>query len=220
MTLRLSYGLVVELIEKLISSDLFFEYEYSKHRLVISEDVKASPIFVRLPIHFKYPESLKNGTTRPVSHITLLIKAGKSAIGYSQGEHLIDHKVISTYMVRKKQGKSQIKYLKTKGKSRAGSRIRLANSVRFFEHINERLTQHFNRYRIDRISMSCSKTLLPFLFQAKAGCPFNKKDERIYSIPRHIHQPDFKILKDTLQFLLRGDIHYEPSHQKLINKLM
>ncbi|MEO1451203.1 MAG: hypothetical protein AAFV07_16855 [Bacteroidota bacterium] len=42
-------------------------------------------------------------------------------------------------MKRHKRGKAQISYLNTRGKSKAGSRIRLANTVAFFEEINERL---------------------------------------------------------------------------------
>ena len=49
-------------------------------------------------------------------------------------------------MVRKKRGVSQIKHLKTKGKSRAGSRVRLAETEEFFENINGRLQDYFEEH--------------------------------------------------------------------------
>lgn len=67
-------------------------------------------------------------------HFSLtLIRAGQAAVGYFHQGKLLDHKVFRAYMVRQKQGKSQIKHLKTKGKSRAGSRIRLAETARFLK---------------------------------------------------------------------------------------
>lgn len=120
------------------------------------------------------------------NHIVLIIKSGIASIAFFENRQLIDHKVFRAYMVRKKQGKSQIKYLKTKGKSRAGSRVRLQETIDFFENINQRLLEYFNEYRIDTIAFSCSQTLIPYLFQSKTLTPFDKKDDRIYKIPKHI----------------------------------
>ncbi|MEL7003546.1 MAG: hypothetical protein AAFN93_12555 [Bacteroidota bacterium] len=98
--------------------------------------------------------------------------------------------------------------MKTKGKSRAGSRVRLANTIEFFENINERLQFYFEEYEVDRIAMSCSKTLIPFVFNSKVQCPFDKKDERIYKVPKHIHTPGYDILINTHEFLMRGEVSY------------
>jgi hypothetical protein len=120
------------------------------------------------------------------NHIVLIIKSGIASIAFFENRQLIDHKVFRAYMVRKKQGKSQIKYLKTKGKSRAGSRVRLQETIDFFENINQRLLEYFKEYRIDTIAFSCSQTLIPYFFQSKTLTPFDKKDDRIYKIPKHI----------------------------------
>src|SRR5690606_37458824 len=49
-------------------------------------------------------------------HLALvMIRAGIAVTGYFHNGVMLDHKVFRAYMVRQKQGKSQIKYLKTKG---------------------------------------------------------------------------------------------------------
>ena len=59
-------------------------------------------------------------------YLILLLRAnGNAALGYFEEGKILNHKVIRKYMVRKKQGKSQLKHLNSKGKSRAGSRVRL-----------------------------------------------------------------------------------------------
>ncbi|MBB6328360.1 hypothetical protein FHS59_004003 [Algoriphagus iocasae] len=126
----------------------------------------------------------------------VMIRAGIANTGYFHNGELIDHKVFRAYMVRQKQGKSQIKYLKTKGKSRAGSRVRLGESELFFEEINERLNQYAANYPIDHWGISCSKTLWPFFFGASISPPFDKKQENLMSIPFHVQHPDFETLQE------------------------
>ncbi len=126
----------------------------------------------------------------------VMIRAGIANTGYFHNGELIDHKVFRAYMVRQKQGKSQIKYLKTKGKSRAGSRVRLGESELFFEEINERLNQYAANYPIDHWGISCSRTLWPFFFGASTPPPFDKKQENLMSIPFHVQHPDFETLQE------------------------
>ena len=129
-------------------------------------------------------------------HMALvMIRAGIATTGYFHDGALIDHKVFRAYMVRQKQGKSQIKYLKTKGKSRAGSRIRLGESELFFEEINERLNQYASNYPIDHWGISCSKTLWPYFFGAATPPPFDKKQDNLLGIPFHVQHPDFETLQ-------------------------
>jgi hypothetical protein len=219
MTHTLSYHQVLEILNKSISKGFSIEYDYPKHRLVITEDPDRPTFFIRIPIHLSISEALTTDASRTIRFIILLIQAGNCAIGYSEDENLLKTKVISTYMVRKKQGISQVKYLKTKGKSRAGSRLRLANTIRFFEKINHQLEDYFGQDSIDRIALSCSKILLPYLFNSKVNCPFEKRDDRIYSIPMHINPPNLKILKQTHHFLVKGSIHFESMHQQIIKEL-
>ncbi|MBN3519196.1 hypothetical protein JYB62_04210 [Algoriphagus lutimaris] len=129
-------------------------------------------------------------------HLALvMIRAGIACTGYFHNGEMINHKVFRAYMVRQKQGKSQIKYLKTKGKSRAGSRIRLGESEQFFEDINERLQNYSDQYPITHWGISCSKTLWPYFFGASPPPPFEKKQENLMSIPFHVQHPDFETLQ-------------------------
>jgi hypothetical protein len=60
------------------------------------------------------------------------MQAGHSALAYFEDGEMRHHKVIKKYMVRG-NGKAQVGYLQTRGKSKAGSRIRLANTVSFLK---------------------------------------------------------------------------------------
>lgn len=125
----------------------------------------------------------------------VMIRAGIACTGYFHQGEMQDHKVFRAYMVRQKQGKSQIKYLKTKGKSRAGSRVRLGESELFFEEINERLNRYAENYPIMHWGISCSKTLWPFFFGSSTPPPFDKKQDNLIHIPFHVQHPDFETLQ-------------------------
>lgn len=195
-------------------------YEYEKHRIIITDESKNELIHFRLPLIVALSAGFPAPEERPVNYVILLIQSGSCAVGYFEQGTNLDHKVFRAYMVRMKQGKSQIKYLKTKGKSRAGSRVRLSETAAFFENINERLQQYFAAHEIHRIAISCSKTLIPYLFNAKVATPFNKKDPRIFKIPKHIHTPGYDILMDTHQYLLRGELVYHENNYWFADKLL
>ncbi len=208
------------IIHKLQDSGLDYFYDYRKHRLVFVDNMGSECFYVRLPFTVKHSKNDKYFTDENVKYIIVLIQSGNSALGYVEEDRIIKHKVITSYMIRKKQGKSQVKYLKTKGKSRAGSRIRLANTLHFFERINGYLQTYWQHYQIDRIALSCSKILLPYLYNSKVKCPLDKEDERIYRIPTHINRPNYTILQRTQKYLTHGEIFYKPSHQSLIENIL
>lgn len=160
---------------------------------------------LRLPIHFANPHS----TIKLRNYIIVLVQSGSAVVGYIQEGELLHHKVFKSYMVRMKQGTSQIKYLKTKGKSKAGSRVRLGNSKDFFENINERLQEWFETLPIDCIAFSCSKILLPYFFNSSVACPFDKHDEKIYKIPRHIESPNYEELLVVQKYLQMGELQID-----------
>ncbi|PIB35232.1 hypothetical protein BFP72_07390 [Reichenbachiella sp. 5M10] len=139
----------------------------------------------------------------------LSIESGSAALCIVQGEHIVYHTTFSAYMTRKKQGFSQIKYLNKKGKSRAGSRVRLASTIDFFESINESLTDLLEIYEIDRIALDCTTTLIPYLYQSKVPCPFAKKDPRLYKIPLHISQSNYTHLEGAIRQLKDPVLLYE-----------
>ncbi|EJF10944.1 hypothetical protein O71_06067 [Pontibacter sp. BAB1700] len=196
-----------ELLQVIHTSEISTEYDRDRHRLTILDGAGMAQAQFRLPIPVPYAEA---GTgiaeAGQVHYVMLLIQAGNCAMGYFENGRCLNHKVFRSYMVRKKQGKSQIKYLKTKGKSRAGSRVRLGETAEFFENINSRLQEYFQQHRIDRIAISCSKTLLPYLYTSAVPTPFDKRDQRLFKIPKHIHTPIYEVLLDANRFLQRGEL--------------
>ncbi|ARS37706.1 hypothetical protein [Pontibacter actiniarum] len=205
-----------ELLQAIQQKGIPTEYDREKHRLALLNEQGDAQVYFRLPITLPPP-----GTdATQVNYVILLIQSGNCALGYFEQGLNLDHKVFRSYMVRKKQGKSQIKYLKTKGKSRAGSRVRLGETVEFFENINERLQAYFEHHEVHRIAISCSKTLIPYLFSSKVATPFTKHDPRLLKIPKHIHTPIYEVLLDANRFLLRGELTYEPAEQELVAELL
>ena len=194
----------VNIINDLLEADLATSYDFEKHKLSwLQEGVEFS---FRLPITLYASPYGDFDPERIVTYLMLLVQSGSASVGVFQGEDCLSHKVFSSYMVRKKQGKSQIKHLKMKGKSRAGSRIRLASGNEMFENVNERLQKHFSEQQFDRIAFSCSKILLPYLFGSKVETPFDKKDERIFKIPKHLHQPNFEVMLGMQKFMNQGEL--------------
>tara|TARA_B110000285_G_C14909638_1_gene507273 strand:+ start:79 stop:750 length:672 start_codon:yes stop_codon:yes gene_type:complete len=193
------------------------EYDWVKHQCNFSKNKTQAQL--RLPITI----GVKDGAIDvqlQVKYLMVLVQTGSAAVGVFEGEKCIDHKVFSAYMVRKKQGKSQIKHLKTKGKSRAGSRVRLAKTLEFFENINLRLTRYNEENEFERIAFSCSKILMPYLFKSKVSTPFDKKDERIYRIPKHLHQPTFEVMLGMQRFLNKGELIFDPEENAEVAELI
>jgi len=196
---------VHKLIESANQMNMLGEYDSEKHSIQLNANSGQTLAKLRLPVHFSNPYLSNLYRT----YVLVLVQSGSAAIGFVQEGELLHHKVFKSYMVRMKQGTSQIKYLKTKGKSKAGSRVRLGNSKDFFENINERLQEWFDEMPIDCIAFSCSKILLPYLYNAAVSCPFEKTDERIYKIPRHIEAPNFKELQAVQKYLQMGELQLD-----------
>lgn len=168
-----------------LSDEFELLYNYSKHVITLRKE-QTDIGYVRLPLHFEYNTETNsiNKNNQPIIYIS--IESDNAAICLFEGEELIYHTTFSAYMTRKKQGYSQIKHLNKKGKSRAGSRIRLAETETFFENINETLQTLFQEENINRIALSVSKTLVPYVYSSKVKCPFEKDNPQLYKIPVHI----------------------------------
>jgi hypothetical protein len=189
-----------QLIQKGKELSLEMKYLSDKHQLQFWDSTDWL-VKVMLPWN-RISDAHWNLIPKDDHHLGLvMIRAGIAATGYFHNDVMLDHKVFRAYMIRQKQGKSQIKYLKTKGKSRAGSRLRLGESERFFEEINERLSNYSAEFPIDMWGISCAKTLLPFFYSSDPVPPFLKEQENLFSIPFHVQQPDFETLKKVHQKL-------------------
>lgn len=196
------------LIKWTIEQEMHLEYLPQRHKLTISK-AGARIGGLRLPWNFAWDPTSMQAIPEETNWVLFLIRAGIAAVGYFENGTNLSHNVFRAYMVRKKQGKSQIKYLKTKGKSRAGSRVRLGASDLFFKEINEKVSTYLRHYPVDRIGYACSKTLWPFLFLT--GSDLQKDDPRLCKIPKHVQHPTYEILLDTNERLLQATLDVDPA---------
>ncbi|GMT49189.1 MAG: hypothetical protein IEMM0008_0728 [bacterium] len=209
-TQYLSYSQSRTLLLDLLKNKTF-NLETNKKRTILIGYKESKKMFqFHLPPIFHYIDDslLQNPSIPedPENYYIILIQAGHSALAYCENGMILLHKVITKYMVRKGQGKAQISYLKTKGKSRAGSRIRLAKSIEFFEEINDKLTDWFKEKGDAKILYSCPVTLWPLLFDSKISPPFKKKGDHLIRIPLDVNKPCFSELQRINPVLSRGQI--------------
>ena len=189
-----------------------------KRKIIFFTKDGEKPVGLRLSLSLSYNKDLNILQSEDfINYILLFVRSGLASIAFFENFELQDHRVFRAYMVRKKQGKSQVKYLKTKGKSRAGSRVRLAETEIFFREITERLQSYENTHRVDLLGISCSETLLPFLFGEKTFNPFGKKDQRIFRIPIHVANPTFENLKKAEKILLKNTWQFRDEAIPLID---
>ena len=189
-----------------------YEYAFAKHVIYLKNEVGESIGFLRLPLHLSITDDL-TVLDEESSALYLSIESGYAAICIMKGRQNMYHTTFSAYMTRKKQGFSQIKYLNKKGKSRAGSRVRLAATMEFFENINTTLTELLEGFKVARIGLNCNATLIPYLYQSKVPAPFDKKDPRLYKIPVHIPKSNFAELYGAIKKLMAPRLYYEAKNE-------
>lgn len=189
------------------------EFISTKHQLNFHSN--NSHISIRLPYSFDY----KQDHLIPSNFLIVIIHSGEAALAYSEENQIVEHKMVKAYMVRQKQGKSQIKHLKTKGKSKAGSRVRLAGTDHFFEQINEKITEWNEYFEIDKIAISCNKTLQPYLFN-RPDAAIDKDDSRLFKIPKHIQEANFDNLTSIHNYLISTELKFDDSSKELINTII
>ncbi len=191
----------------------FDDYTYHQKRHIIElMDSSGHPFgYIRMPLRYSISSDLilQDDET---SVLYLSVESGNAALCLMKGMETTFHTTFSAYMTRKKQGFSQIKYLNKKGKSRAGSRVRLAETVTFFETINKAVNELWTRHSDLRIALNCNKTLLPYLLKSKVPFPLANKDPALYKIPLHIHQSNFTNLEAAIKKLSAPVLHYKESY--------
>lgn len=136
-------------------------------------------------------------------HLVILMQAGATSMGVWQDDDLVCHKVIKKYVTRGK-GRAQTTYLKTKGKSRYGSRLRLQNARDHLDETNERLHQWWEEHGpFTRLFYSCPVRMWPELFNARVLPPFGR-DFPCIKIGRDVRVPGHDELKKIRGFLRNG----------------
>ena len=212
MPQRLDYDDTIELLEDLLEEEADVRAE--GHEISWTSDegsagsLKLSLLFPSIDDEFEdYVRSLE--TDMP-SYAVILMRAGSASLGFYERGELRAHKVIRKYMVRMKQGKAQLTHMKTKGKSRAGSRIRLRESLEFFEEINEKLREWFEGFGDPQlIFYSMPVTFKSLWFGSDVAPPFSPDDKRLTHIPIHVHQPDHEELGRVARLLATSVLEEE-----------
>ena len=198
---KISWTESLELLQKICDgSEIPVDWDREKQKLYGLDETGERSWTFRFPLPFPVPdreETLCSYVARvpaqPAPYLVVLLQAGHSALGFFEGGEVRQHKVIKKYMVRGK-GKAQIGYLGSRGKSKAGSRVRLANSVSFFEDINAKLREWDVNGEAERILVSCPVALRALWFGSKVAPPFAKDDPRLIKVPMDIHKPDHEEL--------------------------
>ena len=196
---------VLSFLQKLCGFENIYPfYDVKKHQWEFLNNESEKLAIVNLPLLWPSAStSCKDyidTSFQPYSNYSIIMaQAGQACLGYVENNQLIKHKVIRKYMVRKKQGKSQLSYLKTKGKSRAGSRIRLDNSEAFFEEIH----QVFKDWQIDIKSEVILYNMPPaiwgYLFNIPDILTIKKEDNRWRKVGFNFEKPGFEDLKKVIK---------------------
>jgi hypothetical protein len=221
-TISLSYRQSISLVKNLLfSPELKIEIVTGRLYCLVFNNCNQKLLEFRMPLCFpnyqagqnflEYSNSL---TSHPGPYVILLIRAGQSALGYFNRGEIVEHKVIRKYMVRKKQGKAQIKFQKRKRSTSAGARIRMTNSILFFEEINLKLQDWFKTNPVHKIIYSCTPLLWSMIFRSKISPPFEKKDQRLIKVPLHLPDPLYKTLLHANYYSQHGQCKmYTPSDE-------
>jgi hypothetical protein len=157
-----------------------------------------------------YLEKLDKSSFR---HLILLMQAGSAALAYYDNTHLVNHKVIRKYMVRKSQGKAQLKHLKTKGKSRLGSRIRLQQTEQYFEEINEKLQEWNVLPLCETLIYQCDITLWSMFYDESRNPVADKRDSRWIKVPLDLETPNLSVLQYVHKFAFKSYVEIPASLQ-------
>ena len=210
-----------EFFAKLANSGLLILGEKEKHGFSCSEINKKLFSF-RLPLSypppkdgqalFDYLDHLRAKDNN--NFIILLMEAGRAAVGFYKDEKLVDHKNIRKYMVRKKQGKAQISHLKSKGKSRYGSRLRLRESEAFFDEILEKLFS--DEYKtIESIYYHCPVRLKACLSEAANDLKLDMNNFTWKRLGTDIKECSFNELKRISSEHSYCRFHLDQEHEKI-----
>ncbi len=178
-----------------------------KRRFFENETVRVRP-----PLVFPLPtdcgslsDYLEAIPSEPARHCLILMQAGAVTLGRFAGAEPLAKKSLKRYVVRGK-GRAQPAYLKTKGKSRYGSRLRLANARRLLVETNEKLHEWETEFGpADWIYYSCPVRLWPSLWEATPAPPFDRAGPLV-RIPLDLPRPTVDVLLRTYRSLEYGRI--------------
>ncbi len=209
---------VIQLLKKAELKGWLISYVPEKHQLLIeNETCWLGKLFLPWTQTW-FPEG-KLVAGDDIHYCITLVRAGQATVGYFHQGTLLDHKVFRAYMVRQKQGKSQFKYLKTKGKSRAGSRIRLEETQLFFKEINQRLQVYAKQYPLNFWGLGCAKTMWPLLFEGEISPPFQSKSPELMELPYPFTKGSYEELQELELRLQQFHLLLSPRGKEALSSL-
>jgi len=211
-----SYEQALLLVNQADEKGWEIRYLPEKHQLLIETKVSwLAKLF--LPWTMTWLPEGKFQVQEDVHYFLTLVRAGQASLGYFHQGKLLDHKVFRGYLVRQKQGKSQFKYLKTKGKSRAGSRIRLEETLVFFKEINERLQVYAKQYPLNFWGLGCAKTMWPLLFDGEVKPPFSSKSAELIELPYPFTKGSYEELQELELRLQQFHLLLSPAGKEVLS---
>jgi len=149
---------------------------------------------------------LSRASLAPQRHVVALLQYGAMAMGYWDGSALVRHKAEKRYVVRG-NGTAQVTHLRTKGKSRYGSRLRLQNWQLLLADVSERLVAWWTELpEPELVFLAMNPRAAAALWHAEPPPPFSRDDPRIRRVPRHVHVPDHEELLAVERFLASGEL--------------
>ena len=211
-----SYEQVLQIVNQVEEQGWKITFLPEKHQLLIENEVSWL-VKLFLPWTMIWLPEGKFQIQDDVHYCLTLVRAGQAAVGYFHQGILLDHKVFRGYLVRQKQGKSQFKYLKTKGKSRAGSRIRLEETQVFFKEINQRLQVYAKQYPLNFWGLGCAKTMWPLLFDGEVEPPFSSKSKELIELPYPFTKGSYEELQDLELRLQQFHLLLSPAGKEVLS---
>lgn len=140
----------------------------------------------------------------PGRQLMVLLQAGAAALGLFGGGANLRTKSIKKYVVRGR-GKAQPTHLKTGGKSRYGSRLRLQNARALLVEVNEKLNEWVDECGPpDHVFYSCPVRMWPDLFATTPEPPFRR--DLATKIPMDLPVPTTEVLLRTYTAMSFGRI--------------
>ncbi len=185
-----------------------------KGRFFKSEHARVTPplVFPLTPECNSLSDYLTGLPEEPSLHSVILMQAGAVTLGRFEGARPLAKKSLRRYVVRGK-GRAQPLHLKTKGKSRYGSRLRLANARKLLIETNEKLIEWEKTFGpADRIYFSCPVRLWPSLFETSPAPPFEKSGPLV-RIPLDLPRPTVHVLLRTYRSFEYGRIEAALTNQ-------
>jgi len=177
-----------------------------KRRFFASEELRVHP-----PLIFPIPagcrsleEYLATLPGSPGRHAVVLMQAGAVSLGLFEGGEVLATKSFKRYVVRG-SGRAQPLHLKTKGKSRYGSRLRLQNARLLLQETIERLAEWEDEFGpAQQVYYNAPIRIWADLFAGKVQPPFEK--DAVLRIPRDLPKPTTEVLLRAYRGLGYGRI--------------